>query len=75
MIGHIQLLCKLPSITTNSTVIYEDYSACISQIQEGYIKGDRIKHISPKFFYTHDLHKDGIIKVQRFNQKRIKPIY
>ena len=22
---------------------------------EGYIKGDKTKHISPKFFYTHEL--------------------
>ena len=33
MIGHIQSSCKLPSVTTNLTVIYEDNSACTSQIQ------------------------------------------
>ena len=29
------------------------------------MKGDRIKHISPKFFYTHELKKDGEIDVQQ----------
>ena len=28
-------------------------------------KGDRVKHISLKFFFTHDLQKDGIIIVQQ----------
>jgi hypothetical protein len=41
----------------NATVIYEDNTACIAQLKEGYIKGDRTKHISPKFFFTHDLKK------------------
>ena len=31
----------------------------------GYIKGDRTKHISPKFFFTHDLEKKGEINVQQ----------
>jgi hypothetical protein len=35
--------------------IYEDNSACIHQIEQGYIRGDKTKHIRPKFFYTHEL--------------------
>ena len=31
----------------------------------GYIKGDKTKHISPKFFYTHELQKSGEIDVQQ----------
>ncbi|KAL6346241.1 hypothetical protein AAG906_033037 [Vitis piasezkii] len=38
---------------------------CIAQITRGYIKGDRTKHISPKFFYTHELQKSGEIDVQQ----------
>ena len=34
-------------------------------MKEGYIKGDRTKHISPKFFYSLDLIKDGEIKVEK----------
>ena len=47
------------------TVLYEDNTACIAQLKGGYIKGDRTKHISPKFFFTHDLMKNGDIDVQQ----------
>jgi hypothetical protein len=63
MIQHIQDECGLESVRENPTVIYEDNIACIAQIKEGYIKGDRIKHISPKFFSTHDLQKNCLINV------------
>jgi hypothetical protein len=55
MIQHIQEECGLESVRENPTVIYEDNTACIAQIKEGYIKCDRTKHISLKFFSTHDL--------------------
>ena len=45
--------------------MYEDNAACIAQLKEGYIKGDRTKHISPKFFFTHDLQQNGDIEVQK----------
>jgi hypothetical protein len=57
MIQHIQEECSLESVRENPMVIYEDNTACIAQIKKTYIKGDRIKHISPKFFSTHDLQK------------------
>ena len=44
--------------------LFEDNAACSAQIKEGYIKRDRTKHISPKFFYTHELQKSGEIDVQ-----------
>ncbi|GAV75933.1 hypothetical protein CFOL_v3_19409 [Cephalotus follicularis] len=65
MIQHIQESCRLSSIRNNPTVIYEDNAACITQFRGGYIKGDRTKHISPKFFYTHELQKNGDIDVQQ----------
>ncbi|XP_074266407.1 uncharacterized protein LOC141589674 [Silene latifolia] len=49
------------------TILYEDNAACIAQLKEGYIKGDRTKHISPKFFFTHDLQKSGDINVQQIH--------
>ena len=55
MIQHIQESCGLPSIKDNLTTLFEDNVACIAQIKGGYIKGDRTKHIFPKFFYTHKL--------------------
>ncbi|GKB68088.1 hypothetical protein Tco_0929500 [Tanacetum coccineum] len=47
------------------TIAHEDNAACIAQLKNGYIKGDRTKHILPKFFFTHDLQKSGDIIVQQ----------
>ena len=47
------------------TLIFEDTAACIAQIREGYIKEDRTKHISPKFFYTHELQQSQQIDVKQ----------
>ena len=65
MIQHIKDTSGLSSIKLSPTILYEDNIAYISQIKEGFIKGDRIKHISPKFFYTHELQKNGEINVQQ----------
>ena len=45
--------------------MYEDNAACIAQLKGGYIKGDWTKHILPKFFFTHDLQRNGEIEVQQ----------
>ena len=42
-------------VNNSLTVIYEDNAACIVQVRGEYIKGDKTKHISPKFFYAHEL--------------------
>ena len=65
MIEHIQKNCGLSSGRMDATIIYEDNTACIAQLKEGYIKGDRTKHISPKFFFTHDLQKNGDVNIQQ----------
>ena len=65
MIQHIKESCRLLSIKDNSTTLFEDNVACIAQMKGGYIKGDRNKHISPKFFCTHELQKSGEINVQQ----------
>ena len=36
------------------TIIYEDNEGVILQLKDGYIKGDRVKHIDPKYFYTRE---------------------
>lgn len=41
---------KLKPIT-----VYEDNKACVIQVEQGYIKSDRTKHIDPKFFFMHEL--------------------
>ena len=65
MAQHIRETCELSSIKNNSTIIYEDNAACITQIKSDYIKGDRTKHISPKFFYTHEFQKNGDMDIQQ----------
>ena len=65
IIHYIRTTCGLSSGRMISTILYEDNAACIAQLKEGYIKGDRTKHISPKFFFTHDLQKDGEIDIQQ----------
>ena len=55
LISHIQVNCGLEPLT-QPTNIFEDNTACIQQIKQGFIKGDRVKHVAPKFFYTHELH-------------------
>ena len=55
----------MSSIKDKPTVLYEDNATCIAQIRSDYIKGDRTKYISPKFFYTHELQKNGDIDVQQ----------
>ncbi|KAK9101196.1 hypothetical protein Scep_024626 [Stephania cephalantha] len=65
MIEHIQESCGLSSIKDSPTILYEDNAACIAQLSEGFIKGDRTKHISPKFFYADELQKNGEIDVKQ----------
>jgi hypothetical protein len=47
----------LSTIENRPTILFEDNATCITQLKGGYIKGDKIKHISPKFFYTHQLQR------------------
>ena len=55
----------MSSIKGSPTILYEDNAAYITQIRGGYIKGDRTKHISPKFFYTHELQKNSDIDIKQ----------
>ena len=65
MIHHIQESCGLSPVKDNPTTLFLDNAVCIAQIKGGYIKGDRTKHVPPKFFYTHELHKNCEIDVQQ----------
>ena len=62
MISHIQKSCGL-NIMDTPTIIYEDNAACVAQMQTGYIKNNLTKHISPKFFYPHELQKQGEVNI------------
>lgn len=65
LIHHIISNCKLSLDTYIPKVIHEDNDVCIEQIIGGYIKGDRTKYISPKYFYTHELQKSHEIVIQQ----------
>ncbi|GKE30938.1 hypothetical protein Tco_1446322 [Tanacetum coccineum] len=52
---HIHESCGISSGQESPTVIHEDTAACIAQLKDEYIKGDKTKHILPKFLFTRDL--------------------
>jgi len=57
--------CRLP-YKESPTVLYENNSACVTQMQAGFIKGDRIKYIDPKYFsFTNDLIIDKALEVKK----------
>ena len=62
MINHIQQSCGIDSIES-PTIIYEDNSACVTQMQSGYIKSNITQHIVPKLFYPHKLQQNGEINI------------
>ncbi|XP_013709542.1 uncharacterized protein LOC106413288 [Brassica napus] len=63
MTNHIQVDCGMTEGKDAPTVMYEDNAACIAQLKDGYIKGDRTKHILPKLFFTHELQKADEVQV------------
>ena len=45
--------------------IFENNSACVAQLKEGYIKSDRTKHIPPRFFsYIRELEKSKEVDIE-----------
>ena len=63
MIQYIKGACNLLRANDKPTLLHKDNVACVAQIRGGYIKGDRTNHISPKFFYTHELLKKGDVDI------------
>jgi len=55
----------LLTIKKSPIILFEDNVFCITQIRGGYIKGDKTKHILPKFFYTHKLKQKGKIDIKQ----------
>jgi hypothetical protein len=45
------------------TIIYEDNTACIAQMQLGYVKSNITKHITHKLFCPHELHINREINI------------
>jgi hypothetical protein len=50
MINHVIQSCGIGALET-PTIIFKDNSACVTQIESGYIRSNMTKHIIPKLFY------------------------
>ncbi|GKF54843.1 hypothetical protein Tco_0165183 [Tanacetum coccineum] len=62
---HVRESCGNSSGQESPTVVHKDNATCIAQLKDEYIKGDKIKHILLKVFFSHDLQKSGDIIVQK----------
>ena len=63
-----QAILQMSGLTSmdKPTTIFEDNAACIEQVSSGFIKADRVKHISPHLFgYTQDLTETKQIEVKK----------
>ena len=69
MIQHIRESRRLSSTIDAPTTLLENNAACIAQTIGGYIKDDMIKHISPKFFCTHELQKRDNVDIRKIRSK------
>ena len=52
-------------ISKTPVTIWEDNSACLRQANQGYIRTNNNKHLSPKLFYVTDLISAKVIKVEK----------
>ena len=59
VISHVLEHTGTPKLTF-PTIIFEDNRPYVEQIAAGFIKGDKTKHIAPKFFFTHERLEDTI---------------
>ena len=67
MVEHIQSLCGITKNDISPTVLYEDNATCVTKMSNGYVKGNLTKHIAPKFFYPHELQKNGVIIIKKIH--------
>jgi hypothetical protein len=74
MTNHIYNSCGINTVNTPTT-IYEDNASCIYQLETGYIKGDKTKHIAPKFFFTAELNKKEINIVKIHTEDNIADLF
>ena len=67
IIQHIKIKYGLAIIDDSPIILFEYNVIYITQLRGNYIKGDKIMHISPEFFYTHKLQLK-----RKFDIKQIK---
>ena len=69
----IQAISEQCGIIPNSkaTVIHEDNAAAVAQVATGFIKADRVKHISPTLFgFMQDLVESGQVTVTKIESAK-----
>ena len=64
VILYIQSNCQMTPVHSSPIIIYENNVAYVAQVRGWYIKGDKIKQILSKFFYTHDLQENQKVDVK-----------
>ena len=70
MVQAISEQCKT-SNDNKATIIYEDNVAAVAQVATGFIKADRVKHISPTLFgFMQDLVETGQLTVTKIESAR-----
>jgi hypothetical protein len=57
LVNHILITCGIGSIES-STIISDDNSAYVVQMETCYIKSNINKYIAPKLFYPHELQEN-----------------
>jgi hypothetical protein len=69
MQGILAKQCKLGE-QFKPTVIFEDNAACVNQMNMGFIKANRVKHISPHIFgFTQYLIESGQIDIRKIESE------
>lgn len=56
-------------------IIYEDNAACVDQLKNGFIKGDKTKHIAPKFFFASELNGKEINVTKVSSEDNIADVF
>ncbi|KAM1044017.1 hypothetical protein ACFX2J_035011 [Malus domestica] len=69
VMGHIRSTSGLTSVVDLPMTIFEDNAACIKQLKKRYIKGNNTKHITLKFFYSHQQQQHQNIEVKQISSQ------
>ena len=64
-VQHIRGSCGIATNDLSPIVLYKDNAACVTQMSNGYVKGNLTKNIAPKFFYPHGLQMNGVIIIEK----------
>src|SRR5262249_23259771 len=75
VIGYLKTATGQDLQIAEPTILYEDNAACIYQIEQGFIKGERTKHIAPKFFYAAEVNHQEIEVTKVASSENVADIF